>query len=94
MFFGPGAKFGRRLVEAPAANPATKFGHHLLPSNAFDVVVQGLGGVPFEVFVQIAGQIVKPSEPLRELGVTQFWPNQYCQLVPISYKDYCKPFVY
>ena len=45
VFFGPGAKFGRRLVEAPAANPATKFGHHLLPSNAFRVVVQGLVGI-------------------------------------------------
>ena len=35
---------------------------------------QDLGGVPFEVFVQIPPQIVKPSEALRELA-TQIWPK-------------------
>ena len=70
MFFGPGAKFGRRLVEAPAANP----GHEIWPPFVAKQCIRccsaglgrDLGGVPFEVFVQIAGQIVKPSEPLRE----------------------------
>ena len=98
MFFGPGAKFGRRLVEAPAADPGHEIWSPFVAKQCIPCCSAGLGrdlgGVPFEVFVQIAGQIVKPSEPLRELGVTQFWPNQYCQLVPISYKDYCKPFVY
>ena len=37
-------------------------------------VGQDLGGVPFEVFVQIRPQIVKPSQALRELA-TQIWPK-------------------
>lgn len=35
---------------------------------------QDLGGVPFEVFVQIPAQIVKPSQTLRELA-GQIWPK-------------------
>ena len=45
---------------------------HLLQTNAFSTLhcasVGTLGGVPFEVFVQIPAQIVKPSETLRELA--------------------------
>ena len=37
-------------------------------------IVNRWGGVPFEVFVQIPPQIVKPSQALRELA-TQIWPK-------------------
>ena len=75
-FFQFRDKIWSHLVPAPAVlgqrQNLVSNCFHLLQTNAFSTLhcesVGTLGGVPFEVFVQIPAQIVKPSETLRELA--------------------------